>query len=824
MVAHPDNRQYHRIKLQDIEVPKHTGMPRQLKSLPPASLRLVCDPAGLPFETTAELEPTTAIIGQPRATRALEFGMGMKSKGYNIFVMGSPGTGRSMAIRHFLQQRCRHEPTPDDWVYVYNFETNGRPQPIPLRPGQGTAFRNSMKSLIESLQITLAQALESTTYRDAVHMLEHQLDEQRETRLDALERKATDAGFDLQDTPSGLVVAPLDEEVGELNDANGEIQARRETQRALQVELQKILRELRRLERDSREERRRIDREVAAAAMRDEFEALREAYADVPAILTYLEAMSEDLLDQVARAAPALDEKDLDQAIDWRRYEVNLLVDNNADEGAPVIVQLNPTYENLFGRLEYEAQGQAITTNHTQIRAGDLHRANGGYLVIYASDLIRQREAWEALKRALKTEEVEMRPAQLDGPIMANSIWPQPVPLRLKLILLGTGHFYNDLFDKDEEFGDFFKVQADFSDTMPRDAANELAYAEFITARCREEKLRDFGRDAVAKVIEHGARLAEYQSKLSTRFGTIADLVREANYYAGQNGHEIVAAGDVQQALDERLHRASQAAEQLREEILEGSTFISTVGSVVGQVNSLPVRDIGDFSFGFPGRITARTFMGDNGVIHIERETDMSGPIHDKGLLTLNAYLGGTYAQHQPLSLNASLTFEQSYGGVEGDSASSAELYALLSSLSQIPLRQGIGVTGSVNQRGEVQPIGAVNEKIEGFYDICRARGLSGDQGVIIPASNVPDLMLREDVVQAVAEDSFHIWSICTIDEGIELLTGIPAGEPDENGEYPAGTVHHAVKQRLHELAMELKAFGEEPSKSDRHEGGAEDD
>jgi lon-related putative ATP-dependent protease len=803
---------------KELRYPNERGMPRQLNSLPPASLRLVCDPANFTFETTAELEPTTAIIGQPRATRALEFGMGLKSKGYNIFVTGSPGTGRSMAIRHFLQQRCRHEPTPDDWVYVYNFETNGRPQPIALRPGQGAIFRNNMKSLIESLQISLNQAFESSTYRDAVHALEHKLDEQRENKLLALDRKATEAGFDLQDTPSGLVVAPQDEETGEANEANGEGQVRRETQRALQVELQNILRELRHLERDSREERRRLDREVTEAAVRDEFETLRESYAEMPAVLSYLVALGEDLLDQVSRAAPSLDEKDLEQAVDWRRYEINLLVDNSAGEGAPVVVQLNPTYENLFGRLEYEAQGQAITTNHTQIKAGDLHRANGGYLVIYASELYRQRETWEALKRALKAEEVEMRPVQLEGPIMTNSIWPQPIPLRLKLILLGTSSFYYNLFENDEEFSDLFKVRADFSDTMPRDGTNEMAYAEFITARCREEKLRDFGRDAVAKVIEHGARLADYQCKLSTRFGSIANLVRESDYYAGQNGHEIVTAGDVQQALDERLHRASKAAEQLLEEILEGTIFIATEGSVVGQVNGLSVHDIGEFSFGHPGRITARTFMGDNGVIHIERETDMSGPIHDKGVLTLNAYLGGIYAQHQPLSLNASLTFEQYYGGVEGDSASSTELYALISSLGQIPLRQGIGATGSVNQRGEVQPIGAVNEKVEGFFDICRARGLTGEQGVIIPESNIANLMLREDVVQAVADGLFHIWPVSTIDEGIELLSGIPAGKPDGNGEYPAGTVHYAVKKRLHELATELKSFG------DHHDDSSEVD
>lgn len=783
-----------------------------MKPLPPEKLRLVCDPAGLSFETTAELEPTTAIIGQPRATRALEFGMGLKSKGYNIFVMGSPGTGRSMAIRHFLQQRCRLEPTPSDWVYVNNFEMAHQPRAIALPPGQGAILAERMKQLIENVQLALTQAFDSESYRQAVQTLEEKLAEQREQLLDPLERKATDQGFDLQETPSGLVVALQDEEDG---NGNGETVGRRDTQRALQGELQDILRELRRIEREAREERQKLDHEVIEAATHDEFDSLREQYPDEATVTAYLDAVRDDVLEQFTKAAPALDEKDLDHLVDLRRYEVNVLVDNGAAEGAPVIVQLNPTYENLFGRLEYETQGHAITTHYTQIKAGDLHRAHGGYLVMYALDLIRQRETWEALKRALKAEEIEMRPPQSDGPVIANTLSPEPIPLRLKIILLGSGNLYYSIFENDEEFSDLFKVRADFSDTMPRDREHEQSYAEFVAARSQEEKLRPFGRAAVAKIIEHGARLAEHQCKLSTRFGAIADLVRESDYWAGTNGRDCVTADDVQQALDERTHRSNQAAEQLREEILEGLLFIATEGTVVGQVNGLSVSQIGEFTFGQPGRITARTFMGDDGVIHIERETDMSGPIHEKGVLTLNAYLGGTYAQHQPLSLNASLTFEQNYAGIEGDSASSTELYALLSSLSQLPVRQGVSATGSVNQRGEIQPIGAVNEKIEGFFDICKARGLTGEQGVIIPATNTINLMLREDVVRAVAEGDFHIWPISSIDEGIQLLMDAPAGEPGADGEYPEGTVHQAVQARLRELALEFKNYGDERDRLD---------
>lgn len=782
-------------------------MPGQVKRLSADRLRRVCDPATLPFETTTELEPTTAIIGQPRATRALAFGMGLKRKGYNIFAMGSPGTGRSMAIRRFLQQTCRTEPTPNDWLYVYNFDTPHRPRPISLPPGRGNAFRESMTGLIESAQIALTKALESNSYREAVNTLEHRVAEEREQMLDALELKAKDQGFRLIDTPSGLSVAVNDEdEAAEDN----EPQAHRVVHRTLQVELEGILRELRRQERDAREERRRLDHEVAEAALREEFDALQETYADEPEITAYLQAAVEDLIDQFVRQVPSMEDRDLDQVIDFRRYEINVLVDNSAEEGAPVLVQLNPTYENLFGRLEYDFQGNAVTTHFTQIKPGDLHRANGGYLVMYAADFMRQRETWDALKRALKAEEIEMRPPQADGPVMANSLWPLAVPLRLKIILLGGRDAHFRLIQHEEDSSDMFKVRADFSDTMPRDVEHELQYAEFVAARCREENLRPFRRDAVARIIEEGSRLAEHQGKLSTRFGAVADIVREADYWAGQRGHDAVTADDVQQALNERDHRSSLMKDEWREDVLEGSITITTDGGVVGQVNGLSIFEFGEVSFGHPSCISARTYMGDAGVTHIERETEMTGPSHDKGLFTLNAYLGGMYAQHQPLSLSASLTFEQMHTWVDGDSASAAELYALLSSLSEVPIRQGLAVTGAVNQKGEVQPIGGVNEKIEGFFDICRDRGLTGDQGVLIPEKNVVNLMLRQDVVDAVVEGRFHIWPVSSVNEGIELLTGVPAGEPNAAGDFPEGTIHYLAKKRLLELAQELKAFGEE--------------
>lgn len=787
--------------------------PRSLKALSPESLRYICDPATLPFETTADLQPSQVLTGQPRVAKALEFGIGLKSKGYNTYAMGSPGTSGTAAIKHFIQERCRQEPTPPDWVYVHNFETPHRPVPISLPAGRGAVFQQDMKHLVETLRTGLPQAFDSLAYRNPVRVLEEKLDRQRQELIGPLERRATEEGFGLQETANGLIVAPTEEAREEMTNGSApsveEQQSLRDTQRALQGELQDILRELRVLERAAFEERKKLDRQAIEAELQDEFDALRAAHGDQPEVLKHLDAVFQDLLDQVVGSASSFEQSDVEDVVDLRRYEVNLLVDNSKLEGAPVIVQVDPTHENLFGRLEFDMHANSPVAHFTRMKPGDLHLANGGYLILCANDFARQREVWEALKQALRTEEIELRPPRSDGP-MAAPLWPQPIKCNVKIILVGNADIYYALYDNDEEFRDLFKVRADFSDTMPRDPAHELGYAQFIAGMCQEEKLRPFDRSALGKVIEFGSRTAGHQQKLTARFGLVTDLVREASYWAGCAAHDVVTAEDVQRALDERTHRTNQAAELLREEIIEGHLFIATEGWVVGQVNCLSIQEIGDFSFGHPGRITARTYLGDSGVIHIERETDMSGPLHQKGVLTLNAYLGGTYAQHQPLSLNASLTFEQYYGGVEGDSASSTELYALISSLSGLPVNQAISVTGSVNQRGEVQPIGGVNDKIEGFYDVCRERGLTGGQGVIIPASNVVNLMLREDVVQAVADGRFFIWPVATIDEGIEILMDMPAGERgDETGDYPEGTVHHAVKKRLLEMALELKSFGD---------------
>lgn len=790
-----------------------------VQALSADKLRRFQDPHTFSFETTAELPASIDIIGQPRGTRAIEFGIGIKSQGYNIYALGKTGTGRTTTIERFLQEQTRYQPTPTDWIYVHNFTTPHQPRAIELPPGEGAIFQERMAGLIGNLKVDLPQAFDTDTYREAIEALHQTYEAARIELLQTVQHRAAAAGFALLKTPSGYLITPVQDgqqmTPADLQQMPVEQRQLLEQQRQMLTgELEDALRQIHQLEQQARQEMKQIDRQVADAAVEHHFDNLRALYLGQAEMLLYLEEVHQDVLDQIDDFTPPLDSTEV---IDLSRYEVNVLIDNSRTAGAPVVVERNPTLNNLFGRLEYEMRSGHLSTHFTNIRGGSLHRANGGYLIMDAHELLRNRDAWEALKRALNAAEIQVQSqsAMDGGRVLAKSLDPEPIPLSLKIILIGSLGLYYHLYEQDEDFRTLFKVRADFDSTMPRNEEHVAEYAQFIASLCYDENLPHFDRPAVAKVIEYGSRLAEHQRKLSTLFGAIADLIREAGYWATSSGREVVTATDVQQALIERQQRANRLEEEILEQILDGSIFIATEGSVVGQVNGLAVIDTGDYSFGQPGRITARTFMGEEGVVHIERETEMSGPIHEKGVLTLTGYMGGTYAQHQPLSLTASLTFEQNYVTIDGDSASCGELYAMLSSLSEIPVKQGIGVTGSVNQRGEVQPIGGVNEKIEGFFRLCQARGLSGDQGVIVPASNVDNLMLHEDVVTAVGEGKFHVWPISHIDEGIELLTGVPAGCRDESGNYPEGTVHYLVQARLFELAKELDNFGDDDDDED---------
>ncbi|MCA9979987.1 MAG: AAA family ATPase [Anaerolineales bacterium] len=774
--------------------------------LSPQQLRHQCHADQFDFETTAELEPAEAIIGQPRGVRAIEFGIGIQSHGYNIFVVGETGTGRTAALEQFLKKEAARQPVPNDWIYVHNFNITHRPRAISLPAGLGRKFQDDMAHIIKSLQKTLPDAFDTEAYREEAESIRRRYKEERNRRIEELRTRASQEEMAIVSSPSGFMVMPMQE--GKALTADEYQQLPVETYQELEKlrqkwneELDEVLHQIRERDEAAGEQVKTLSRDVAQNAITHYFDDLRGQYETHPDIVPYINAFYEDVLDNLPDFFPP--DPDDDRDVDLRRYEVNLLVDNGAQngepQGAPVVVELNPRFSDLLGRVEYDMQQGGSSTHFTNIKPGSLHRANGGYLIMNVRDILSHRSAWEALKRTIKAGEIKIQPPDRTdgGQVQAKSLDPEPIPLTVKIVLIGTSDYYYTLYNREEDFSQLFKVKAEFDTIMPRDAEHELSYARYIASRCREENLRQFDRTAVAKLVEYGSRLCEHQQWLSTRFGDIADIIREASFWAGREQRGVVTAVDVQRTLDERRDRANLDEEYILRNIQEGTLFIDTTGQVIGQVNGLSVVDIGDYAFGQPGRITARTYKGERGIINIDREVDLTGPIHHKGLLTLTGYLGGQYAQDRPLSISASVTFEQNYSNIEGDSASSAELYVILSSLAALPIRQGVAVTGSVNQRGEIQPIGGVNEKIEGFFAVCQARGLTGDQGVIMPKANLPHLMLSEEVTTAVADNQFHIWAIESIDEGVEILMNLPAGEPDENGEYPENTVHYAVVEGI---------------------------
>ncbi len=782
-----------------------------------SQLRRVCQHDQFDFDNTADIPVSADIIGQDRGIRAIEFGIDIQSEGFNIFVLGQMGTGRTTAIERFLHDRTQNKPEPCDWVYVHNFSTPHRPRAIELPAGAGAVFCKEIKALHAALRAELPRQFDSEAYTQAIETVSKEYEKARTMLMQKVQHKAEEQGFRILSTTAGFDVIPLIDgrPITQEEWQAQPLEARQKQelkQQTITRQLEETITHVQELGREANEKVSKIDEEVSQLVMRPYFTALSETYADQHEILLYLDEVHDDISAHLDDFAPSESKEGAEKAApDLQRYEVNLLVDNGAVEGAPVIIEQNPTYHRLIGRLEYEMRGGVVATSFSNIKSGSLHRANGGYLIMNARDVLKDEFAWEALKRALKTGKIHVQPmAMMNGntQVLAKSLDPEPIPLTVKIVLMGSPALYYALYENDDEFNGLFKVRSDFGARMARDDASEMSYAQFIATRCDEEGLFHFDKTAVGQLIEYGSRLASHQDKLSTRFGAIADTVREASYWAGRDGRELVTAVDVKKALTEYKYRANRLEEDILEQILDGSIFIATDGAVVGQANGLSVMDTGEYAFGMPGRITVRTFMGEAGVIHIEQETEMSGPIHGKGFLTLKGYLGGMYAQKQPLSLSASMTFEQSYGGIDGDSASSTEIYALLSSLSNLPIKQGIAVTGSVNQRGQIQPIGGANEKIEGFFNVCKARGLTGEQGVMIPAANVSNLMLADEVVTAVSDNTFHIYAISTIDEGIELLTGIPAGVRQDDGSYPAGTVHHAVQKKLLYLAEELKEFG----------------
>ena len=801
--------------------------------LPVDKLRKVCDFRTLHWKSSAEARPLEAIIGQERAVRSLRFGLGIRELGFNIFVAGLPGTGRTTAVRKFLIEEAKDKPVPDDLCYVNNFQDSSRPKALKLPAGKARQFQKDMRSLVEDAQAEIRRAFESDEYAAKRDESLKGLQQEKEELFGRVNARAQQESFMIQATPVGLVTVPLlegkpinEQEFQGLPDQlKEEISARRDR---LQEELKAALRQARALDKSAHERILELDRQVALFAVGHLIEDLKEKHLDLPDVVSYLENVQNDVLENLPQlrsepeaqqpqplTMPGLRESGLLKDSLLRKYEVNVLVDNASLSGKPVVTELNPTYNQLFGRIDKEAQFGTLVTDFTMIREGSLHRANGGYLVIPVEELLTNLFSWDGLKRALRNKEIVVEDAgERMGFITTKGIQPEPIPLDIKVILIGTSYVYHLMYSRDEDFSELFKVKADFDTVMGRTEANVRDYCSFVCSVCEEEGLKHLDAAALARIVEHGSRLADDQERLSTRFGEIADVIKEANYYASQEKTPVVSEAHVKKAIEEKLHRSNLVEERLREVIVRGALMIDVTGEKVGQVNGLSVMDLGDLSFGRPNRITASIGQGQAGLIDIEREAKLGGPIHTKGVLILSGFLVERFAQDKPLSLSARLVFEQSYSGIEGDSASSTELYALLSRLSGLPIRQGIAVTGSVNQRGEVQAIGGVNEKIEGYFDVCRAKGLTGEQGVIIPESNVTNLMLKEDVLEAVREGRFRIWSVRTIDEGIEILTGVEAGTRKEDGSFQEGTVNDLVDRRLRELAEAMKKFGSSEAKN----------
>ncbi len=793
----------------------------QIKPLTPDQLYRHCDVGQFSFETTADLEDISEIIGQVRALDAAQFGLGMRRDGYNLYVMGPSGSGKETMVRYLLEQRAASEASPFDWCYVHNFSQPHKPRVVRLTAGLGARLRKDMKQLVEELSITIPAVFEADEYAHRLGEINNEFGERQSKAFNEVGESASKRDIVLLHTANGFSFAPAkDGEVVSPEDfakMTPEEQQKIEHDTAvLQEALDKVVHQVPRWRRERLHRVRQLNEEVVLFAVGHMIEALKEEYADFPVVKTYLDEVQQNIIERLDDFRQSKEEQAASWVLvgesdsgDFSRFRVNLLVDHGDSQGAPIIGEDHPTYQNLIGRTEYLSQMGTLVTDFMQIKPGALHLANGGYLLLDAVKLLTQPFSWEALKRALSKREVRIESfGQMYGLVSTVSLEPEPIQLDVKVVVMGNRLLYYMLAQYDPEFSELFKVSADFEDEVPRNADNHLLYARLIATLARRDELRPFDRHAVARTIEHCARRAEDAEKLSTHMESLADLVRESDFWAGQNAHSAVTGEDVERAIEAQIHRADRLRDRSQEAILRGTVQIDTTGVRVGQINGLAVFQLGQFAFGQPSRITASTRLGSGVLIDIQREIKLGGAIHSKGVLILSSYLGSRYTSERPLSLSASLVFEQTYGMVEGDSASMAELCALLSSLAAVPIRQSLAVTGSVDQFGRVQAIGAVNEKIEGFFEICSRRGLTGEQGVIIPETNLAHLMLRRDVIAATAAGNFHIYPVKAVDQALELLTGMDAGEPDAAGVFPDNSFNRLVAERLHTLAEIGRRYG----------------
>lgn len=789
---------------------------KQLCQLKPEQLRRTIDPKQFDFETTAEVPALSSILGQPRGTKVMQFALHMKQDGYNIYVAGPSGTGKTTFTRSIIEDFAKQKTTLYDWCYVYNFDEPTKPRVLKLQRGRGRLLKDDMETLLKNLNQDIPRAFEEESYTSEREQLIATHEAVTTQLAKEMEQHAKKAGFLLQAIRGGLATVPIkkgkpltEEEFAMLDQEEIDIIEQKSNQ--VQPMIQSYMDQIREIELTMTEQLDALDKQVALGAAGYHLNKLKESYADETAVLEYIEKVQEDILKNIDTFVQYEETKEeaLVQLLTQSRqteahhekYEVNLFIHHEKTEGAPVIIAENPTYYNVVGKVEYESRMGVMSTDFTHIRPGYLHQANGGYLIIQVLDILTNNYAWEGLKRALLHKELTIENiAESAGLMATTSLQPEPIPLDVKVIFIGNSYLYQLLYEQDEDFRKLFKMKVDFDIDMQATYDNMNKLARFIHTRSERDGLLHFTKDAVAALVEYSMRISDHQQKMSTQFNEQVEIIYEANTWATLDGATLVNKTYVEQAIEERHYRNRLYEEKVQEQIEDGSIFIDTEGDMIGQVNGLAVYDLGQYRFGKPSRITATTFSGNRGIVNIERESKLSGNIHNKGMYILEGYVGETFAQKEPLSLTAHIAFEQSYGGVDGDSASSTELYALLSSLAKVPLQQGIAVTGSVNQKGEIQPIGGVNEKIEGFFDLCQSRHLTGSQGVMIPYANIQNLMLREDIGDAVQKGKFHIYAVQTIEQGIEILTNLPAGR-QEDGSFLEGSVYAKVQKRLAQFA-----------------------
>jgi len=807
------------------------GQERKFSEVPVEKLRWRCPPESLPFETTTEIKPCMEIIGQDRALKAIRLGLELDSLGYNIFIVGLVGTGRNTTIKCLLEEIDKTGKIPDDLCYVNNFKDPDQPHCICLPAGKGKVFKKEMEDLIESLKKNIPLVFESEDYQKQRRELVEKHREREKGMVKEFETRAKKEGFAVVQVQVGPFTRPdvvpmvagnampleqLENLVDQGQYPKESFELLKTKYSQLATDMEQVLKETRKVEKLIQEELSTLDKTAISHLVQGAIGDIKDKYP-LPKIHNYLDEAKENILGTPARFQPKPETPQVpipglvlpSQPDAFTEFQVNVLVDNSETKGGPVIIETSPTYRNLFGTIErnVDRMGGMWKTDFTKIKSGSFLRANGGYLVLNALDVFIEPGVWIALKRTLRNRTMEMQSFDPFYLFASSALKPEPIDIKVKVVMIGDAYIYETLYAVDEDFKKIFKVKADFDTVMERKDETQLKYAAFIRKICNDEKLLPFDRSGAAAVIEYGVRLAGRQKKLSTEFHRVTDILREASYWARKDGSSAVTEKHVDQAITEKIYRKKMIEEKIQEMIDEGTILIDSDGSRVGQVNGLSVYDLGEYAFGKPSRITAQTSMGKAGIINIEREADLSGRTHNKGVLILAGYLRGKFAQDKPLTLTASICFEQSYGGIDGDSASSTEVYAILSSLAEVPIRQEVAVTGSVNQNGEIQPIGGVNQKIEGFFDVCKARGLNGTQGVMIPHQNTGDLMLRKDVVEAVSQGKFHIYPVKTIDQGIEILTGVPAGEKNPDGSYPEGSVNFRVNKKLLDLARSMKGF-----------------